>query len=241
MKRRAESAATEMTLLEHLEELRQRLIKAIVALLIGIVAGTFLTPTVLRMLLIPLGGQELKAISPTEAPAAYFKVATVIGVVLAMPIIVYHLFRFAQPGLMPRERRTLLLGVPAASLSFALGVVFAATVLLPTAIPFLQGFLKDIVRPDYTIEHYISFVGNIMLWTGLVFETPLVMTFLARLGIVTPQGFAKARRLVIVGAAIGAAIVTPTTDIVNMLLVLAPFILLYEVGILLARLAQRPA
>jgi len=116
-------------------------------------------------------------------------------------------------------------------------VIFAATVLLPAAIPFLQAFLKDIVEQRYTIEEYISFVGNVMLWAGLVFETPLVMYFLAKLGVVTPQGFAKARRVVIVGAAAGAAIITPTTDPINMLLVMVPFMVLYELGILLARLA----
>jgi sec-independent protein translocase protein TatC len=116
-------------------------------------------------------------------------------------------------------------------------VVFAATVLLPAALPFLQGFLFGIVEQRYSIERYISFVGNILLWAGLVFETPLVMYFLAKLGVVEPAGFAKARRIVIIGAAAGAAVITPTTDPINMLLVMVPFMLLYELGILLARLA----
>ena len=116
-------------------------------------------------------------------------------------------------------------------------MIFAAVVLLPTAIPFLQGFLSGIVEQRYSIDHYMSFVSNILLWAGIVFETPLVMFFLAKLGVVTPQGFAKAWRIVIVGAAAGAAIITPTTDPVNMLLVMAPFMLLYGFGILLARLA----
>ncbi|MBU0704893.1 MAG: twin-arginine translocase subunit TatC, partial [Chloroflexi bacterium] len=90
---------------------------------------------------------------------------------------------------------------------------------------------------NYSIDYYMSFVSNILLWAGLVFETPLVMFFLAKLGVVTPQGFAKARRVVVVGAAVGAAIITPTVDPVNMLLIMGPFLLLYELGILLARLA----
>ena len=227
----------EMGILEHLEELRQRLIRAVIALAIGVVLGTFLTSPVLKVLVAPLGDQLPLAISPTEAPAVFFKVASVIGVVIAMPVIMYQVFQFVRPGLKPTERRYVLIGAPVASLSFALGVVFAAVVLLPTAIPFLQGFLSGIVEQRYSIDRYISFVSNVLLWAGLVFETPLVMYFLTKLGVVTPQGFAKVRRVVIVGAAVGAAIITPTTDPVNMLLVMVPFMLLYELGILLARLA----
>jgi sec-independent protein translocase protein TatC len=226
-----------MTLLEHLDELRQRLVRVVIALLIGVIAGTFVSPAVLRILVAPLGDQVPLAISPTEAPAVFFKVAIVVGVVIAMPVIVYQLFQFARPGLEPDEQRYILIGAPAASVSFAVGVVFAALVLLPTALPFLQGFLFGIVEQRYSIDRYISFVSNVLLWAGLVFETPLVMYFLAKLGVATPQGFAKARRIVVVGAAAGAAVITPTTDPVNMLLVMVPFMLLYELGILLARLA----
>ena len=237
MKKRTENNQAEMALLEHLDELRQRLIKVIIALLMGTVIGTFITPPALEMLVAPLGDQVPLAISPTEAPAVFFKVAIVIGVVIAMPVIMYQAFQFMRPGLETLERRYVLIGAPVASLSFAAGVVFAATVLLPAALPFLQGFLFGIVEQRYSIDRYISFVSNILLWAGLVFETPLVMYFLAKLGIVTPDGYAKARRIVIIGAAAGAAIITPTTDPVNMLLVMVPFMLLYELGILLARLA----
>ena len=237
MQKQASSDQGEMTLLEHLNELRQRLIKVVVALLIGVIVGTFVASPILRVLVAPLGDQVPLAISPTEAPAVFFKVAFVVGVVIAMPVILYQLFQFARPGLEPAERRYMLIGAPAASLSFAAGVVFAALVLLPTSLPFLQGFLFGIVEQRYSIDRYISFVSNIMLWAGLVFETPLVMYFLAKLGVSTPQGFAKARRIVIVGAAAGAAVITPTTDPVNMLLVMVPFMVLYELGILLAKLA----
>jgi sec-independent protein translocase protein TatC len=229
----------EMGLLDHLDELRRRLMRAVIALVIGVVIGTFLTPPALEMLVKPLRelGQVPLALSPTEAPAVFFKVAIIIGLVIAMPVIMYQLFRFAAPGLMPHEKRYILLGAPIASLSFAAGVAFAATILVPNALPFLQTFLRGIVEQRYSIEYYISFVGNILLWAGIVFETPLVMYFLAKLGVVDHKGFAKMRRLVVIGAAAGAAIITPTTDPVNMLLVMVPFMLLYELGILLARFA----
>jgi sec-independent protein translocase protein TatC len=161
----------------------------------------------------------------------------VVGIVLAMPVIVYELFMFARPGLSARERRYIILGVPMASLFFAGGVVFAALVLLPAAIPFLQSFLSEFIEQKYSIDQYMSFVTNILVWAGIVFETPLVMFFLAKLGVATPQGFAKVRRVVVVGAAVGAAIITPTVDPINMLLVMGPFLVLYEFGILLARFA----
>jgi sec-independent protein translocase protein TatC len=202
-----------------------------------VIAGTFVTPPILKLLVAPLGDQVPIAISPTEAPAVFFKVAIVIGLVISMPVIIYQLFQFARPGLESNEQRYVIIGAPVASLSFALGVVFAALVLLPAALPFLQGFLFGIVEQRYSIDLYVSFVSNILVWAGVVFETPLVMYFLAKLGVVNHEGFAKARRLVVIGAAAGAAVITPTTDPVNMLLVMVPFMLLYELGILLARLA----
>ena len=237
MEKQAKTDQGEMTILEHLDELRQRLIKVVIAVLIGVIAGTFVTPPVLKLLVAPLGDQVPIAISPTEAPAVFFKVAIVIGLVISMPVIIYQLFQFARPGLETREQRYVIIGAPAASLSFAAGVVFAALVLLPAALPFLQGFLFGIVEQRYSIDRYVSFVSNILVWAGVVFETPLVMYFLAKLGVVDHEGFAKARRLVVIGAAAGAAVITPTTDPVNMLLVMVPFMLLYELGILLARLA----
>lgn len=231
----------EMGLLEHLEELRQRLVKAVIALLVGVVVGTFLAPYALEFLRAPLGDQPLIAIAPTETTSVFFKVAVVIGVVIAMPVIMIQAFRFAAPGLKRHERRYIVVGGILAAISFAVGVAFAATVLIPSAIPFLQGFLQNVVEQRYSVERYLSFVSNIMLWSGLVFETPLVMFFLAKLGVVGPKGFASLRRVVFFGAAAGAAIITPTTDPVNMLLVMIPFVLLYELGILLAKLAGRPA
>lgn len=230
---------SELSLFEHLNELRQRLIKVVIALLICIVMGTFVTTPVLKILVAPLEDLVPLALSPTESAAVFFKIAVLMGVVLAMPVIMYQIFQFARPGLEPHEQRYVLIGAPAASLSFAAGVIFAAIVLLPNALPFLKGFLSEIVEQRYSIDLYISFVGNILLWAGLVFETPLVMYFLAKLGIVTHEGFAQARRVVIIGAAAGAAVITPTTDPVNMLLIMVPFMLLYELGILLARLAVK--
>ncbi len=224
-----------MSILEHLAELRDRLLKSVIALAVGVLVGGLIAPPVLKLLVAPLGDQTPIAIAPTESVAVYFKVSIMVGLVVAMPVIVYQLFRFVAPGLEPQERRYVLVGAPVAAISFAGGVVFAALVLIPAAMPFLRGFLPDIVEQTYSINNYMSFVSTILLWAGLVFETPLIMYFLAKLGVVTPDGFGKARRTVIIGAAVVAAVITPTHDPINMLLIMIPFLVLYELGILLAR------
>jgi sec-independent protein translocase protein TatC len=230
---------SEMSIWEHLDELRQRLVKAVIALVIGVIIGMLVTePIILPQIIAPLGEDILIAVKPTETSSVFFKIAVVVGIVLAMPVIAYQLFQFVRPGLENKEQRYVLIGAPAASLFFAGGVVFAAKVLLPAAIPFLQGFLGEYIKPTYSIDFYLSFVTNIMLWAGLVFETPLVMYILALMNVVTADGFTKAWRVVVVGAAVGAAIITPTVDPVNMLLLMGPFLVLYGLGILLARLAQ---
>jgi sec-independent protein translocase protein TatC len=228
-----------MTILEHLAELRARLVKAVIALLVGMVLGAFLTEPVLRQLVAPLGDQKPYAGSPIATTSAFFQIAAVIGLVLAMPVIMYQLFRYISPGLTPNERRYAITAAPIAALCFGAGAAFATYVILPAAIPFLSGFLEDVVAGIYTIQEYLSFVSSVMIAAGLVFETPLVMYVLAKLGVVTPSGFASGRRVVLVGAAIGAAVITPTPDPLNMMLVMGPFVLLYELGILLAKLAVR--
>jgi len=229
----------EMSLFEHLDELRQRMLKAVIALVIGMVLGSFVTEPVLRILIEPLGDVTPVALSPNETPSVFFKLALLIGLVIAMPVIVYQVFRFAAPGLQEKERRYIIVGAPVASISFALGVVFAAKIMLPAAVPFLKGFLGEIVEPNYSIEKYIQFVGNILLWAGIVFETPLLMYFLSMLGVVKPEQYAKVRRIVIVASAVGAAVITPTLDPVNMMALMIPFMVLYEVGILLAKIGRR--
>lgn len=226
-----------MTILEHLGELRERLFKATIALIIGVAGGTYFAPRVLKFLITPLGDQVPLALGPVEAPVVFFKASLIIGAVIAMPVIIYQIFRFVAPGLKPREKRYILIGTPAVAISFAIGVAFAIFVLLPAAVPFLRGFLTDIVDQRYSIERYISFVSTVVLWAGLVFETPLVMFFLAKIGVVTHKSFAGARKGVVVGAAVVAAVITPTHDPFNMFLIMVPFLILYELGILLARLA----
>lgn len=230
---------TEMTLLHHLEELRQRLIIAFVALLITTLFSLIFTKRFLILLIEPMGDSLPMAISPTETIAIYFKIALISGIILAMPVIIYQLIRFVAPGLLPHERRYLFFVVPSASFLYASGVAFAYYVMLPAAIPFLQGFMGDIIRQEWTVEKYISLVTRLMFWLGIIFETPLVIAFLARLGIVSPAMLWKNLRYAIVIIAVVAAVATPTPDPFNMSLLMLPLLLLYLFSILLARIFYR--
>jgi len=188
-------------------------------------------------LVLPLGGRVPQAISPTETIITYFKVALVAGVVLAMPVIVYQFARFLLPGLMPQERRYLYILVPGASIMFLLGVAFTAMVMLPRMIAFLMAFGSDFVEQQWTLNEYISFVTSLLFWIGLAFETPLVIFFLAKMKIVTYETLVKNFRYAILVVAIVAAVITPTPDPFNMLVVMFPLLGLYAFGVLLARLA----
>jgi len=169
----------------------------------------------------------------------FTKVALISGVALAMPVLVYQLISFIAPGLTRQEKRYLYLILPGATLSFVAGIAFAYFVMLPTAIPFLKGFLGDIVQPNWFVDKYISFITSLLFWVGLSFETPLLIFFLAKLGIVTPAALSRNRKYAILVIAVLAAVITPTPDPFNMILVMAPLVILYEVGILLARITYR--
>ena len=229
-----------MTLLEHVTELRLRLFRALAGLTVGAIIGSFFTTRAIKILTAPLGEDvQIIAVSPTAPPIIFFKVALLLGLLIALPYILYQLYAFLRPGLFPHERKFLLLSVPGVIVLFALGMVFTLGILIPFSMPVLMGFLQGIVRPTYTLDEYLAFVTTLLLWMGLLFQTPLVMYTLARLGLVKPTNLRRARKMVIFLSAVVAAIITPTTDPFTMLLVTGPFIVLYELGILLAGLALR--
>lgn len=232
-----EGEAAVMPLLEHLKELRNRLIRASIALLIMTIVSFLFTRHVLLFLIEPMGGTVPQALKPTESLGNYMKVALLCGIILAMPFIVYQIGRFIAPGLTKHERRYLFFLVPAATLSFITGVAFAYYVMLPTAIPFLQGFMDDIVQQNWALGEYLSFVTSLLFWIGVSFEMPLFVYFLAKLGILDANTLIKNFKYAVVIIAIMAAIITPTVDPLNMFLVMGPLIVLYGVGILLAKLA----
>jgi sec-independent protein translocase protein TatC len=228
-----------MTLMEHLIELRSRMIKMALALVITTALSFAFTDYLINILTEPLpGGREtMQAIDVTENIGVWMRVSLISGVVLAMPVLVYQGLGFIVPGLTRAERRYLWLVVPGASVLFLIGVLFCYFIMLPVAVPFLLTFLNIPTKPRPST--YIGFVTNLMFWIGLAFETPMILYFLSWVGLINTQFLIKMRKYAVLLNAVIAAAITPTTDPVNMALVMGPLTVLYEMGVLLSRLAYR--
>ncbi|MSQ06418.1 MAG: twin-arginine translocase subunit TatC [Dehalococcoidia bacterium] len=226
---------------QHLLELRRRLFISVLALLAGSGVGFAFYQQILELLIRPArladNGAQLVFIEATELLTTSFKVSMLAGVVLAFPVILYQVVRFVAPGLTRRERRYLLAFLPGAMLAFVGGMAFAYFVLLPPALGFLLTFGADVATPMIRISNLVALILRLLFWMGLVFETPLVMYLLAQLGVVNARMLTRFRPYWLVVAFLLGAIITPTFDPVNQALVAIPLLVLYELGIWLARLA----
>ncbi|HML22166.1 MAG TPA: twin-arginine translocase subunit TatC [Aggregatilinea sp.] len=231
-----EADDTPQTLFEHLNELRSRLFRAILALVIGVLASAVFTSSILKYLIKPYGS-ELKVLGPTESVVMYFRVALLAGAILAIPYITLQLFMFIAPGLNRKEKRWIYMALPATTGLFLVGVAFAWFIMVPSALGFLRDFESGIFEADWTAERYIAFITSLLFWIGVAFEMPVVVFVLARLGILGPRPLLHNWRFAVVLITIAAALITPTVDPFNMLLVIAPLLGLYIVSIGLAALA----
>lgn len=234
----------EQSLSGHLTELRRRLVVSVITLLLATVAAFALHPYILGALMGPARGFEslrenrLVFTQATEMLGVIMKVSLMGGLALSAPVLLYQVVMFVSPGLTSREKRYLYALLPGVMVSFAVGVTFGYYVLLPPALNFLFTFGSDIAQPMITIGNYMNLVVTLLFWLGVSFQTPLVMFFLSKIGVVTPRALAKQRRYALVAAFIMGALITPTFDPINQSLVAVPIILLYELGIWLARLAR---
>ncbi|MCL2706802.1 MAG: twin-arginine translocase subunit TatC [Dehalococcoidia bacterium] len=224
------------TVLEHLKELRKRILYSGAAVLVGLVFGMITATRILRLLtqLVPEG--VLAALTPTENVTVWFQVGLTTGFIIAMPFLVYQLFAFIGPGLTKREKRFIFSIIPAITIMFLLGVVFAYFIALPQMLRFLVNFGEEFAQPVFSISSYINIVTRVLLFVGLIFETPLIIMGLARLGIVSPKWLAARRKWWILLSFIIAAIISPTMDIYSQTIFAIPMIVLMELGILLARI-----
>ncbi len=228
-----------LTFLGHLGELRQRLIRCVIAVVIAsIISFVFFKP-IFYYLILPAGDINLVYIEMTEMIGTIMKVCLTSGIILAMPYLTYQLLMFVSPALTRKEKRYVYLILPWIALMFVGGVAFGYFILIPPATRFLITFGSDIAVPQIKIGNYISIVSRLLLAIGLAFEMPVVTTFLARLGIITSKWLASKRKIAIISAFILAAIITPTFDPINQSLVAVPLIILYEMSIWLAKLVQR--
>jgi len=240
----AEDLDNQFTLLEHLNELRKRLVWAALALMIATIVSFLFAQYILNFLLIPysnsIGGDAtLQTLKPTEGLETYFKVALLSGAIIAMPVILIQFWQFISPGTTVQERRYIYIFVPSALFLFLLGIAFAWFILAPAAIFFLANFMTDIFKTDWTGQEYISFVTRLVFWMGVSFQLPIVAYFVARIGVITSQNLRDQWRVAIVAVAVIAAIITPSIDPVTMLLTMAPLLVLYLLSIGLAKIGQR--
>jgi sec-independent protein translocase protein TatC len=227
-----------MSFWEHLDELRQRLFKAVLALVVGTVIGVAVATPVLQYLQSPYG-RPFTVLGPTGGVVAYFRVSLLIGGIIAIPVITYQLLAFILPGLTSKEKRFLLLSIPPITVLFIIGVIFAWTILIPPALNFLEGFQADLFKPEWTADLYLGFVTALLFWMGVAFETPLIFFVLSILGMVTARLLLKNWRIAIIGSAVAAAMITPTIDPVNMFLVMGPLLALYVLSIVLVAVGTR--
>jgi len=232
-----------LTLVEHLKELRYRLVVSAVAVIIGLAVSAYFGEDLIEFLKEPAKERspnfQTQFIEPFELFGTYFRVALLGGVIIGMPVIVYQALRFVSPGLRPNERRWLYGTAVGAAFLFLCGVGFAYYVALPPGLDFLLNFGNgDLANPNIRIGSYIDFVTRLLFWTGVAFETPLVVMFLARFRIVTARQLLGWWRLAIVAAFLVSAFVTPTIDPVTQTLVAGPIVVLYFLGIILAVIVQ---
>lgn len=229
-----------MTLLEHLEELRRRIIVVAVAILLASIAGFFLADALIALIRAPLpdDGASLIATSVTEAFSVRMQVALMAGITIAMPVILYEIWAFVTPGLTRHERRLVwpLLGV--AIVLFAAGLALGY-LLIPVAVSFLLDFSLEGVEPLLAIGEYVGFVTTFLLAFGLALEFPVVLYLLARLGVLSYAFLAKRRRYAIVGIVLFAIVITPGDIVVGSATLAVVMYGLFEITLQLIRLLGR--
>lgn len=234
-----------MALMDHLRELRTRIIYALVALGLGMLLSFWFSSRVMDGLMaICQPDCTFQAIEPLEKMTTWFRISLILGLVVASPVILYQAVAFILPALHRHERRYLFLFLPGAGLLFAIGMAFGYFLVLPRTIGFLVGFLageslspagEQLIKTQLRISTYVSFLTNLLLVIGLAFQTPLVVFLLSKLGILTPRVMSRYRRHAVLVMAVLAAVLTPTPDPFTMFMVMVPMYVLYEAGGVLAR------
>lgn len=227
----------EMSLIEHLEEFRRRLIICVVAVAIASGASWFYVPRLIAIITQPVG--KLYYLSPGEAFFTYLKMSVFAGFLVALPIVLYELWLFVVPALTRRERTTALVLVPASLALFFLGLAFSYFFVLPAGLRFFLGFATENLQPLLSLGQYLSFVISFLLPFGVIFELPIFILVLAKMGLVSSALLQKSRKLTLVLAFVVGALAAPTPDIFSQTMVAVPLILLYELSIVIVKYILR--
>jgi sec-independent protein translocase protein TatC len=228
----------------HLRELRDRLLKSAGAVFLGALVGVWLVsdsspvgplPELIIQHFAP--GRTLEAIGVAEVFVNYMGIALLVGFTIAIPVVVYQLVAFFSPGLTGQEKRVVFTALPFVTELFLAGLAFGWFFTIPAALDFLLNFgtASGQIEVKPTPDNFFSAITRLLLWNGLVFELPALIYLLARLGLVNAKQLGQARRYAVVVIVIAAAVITPTGDPFNLMLLAVPMYLLYELGIVLAR------
>ena len=237
--------AGEMPFLDHLEELRWRVLWSVLAVIAGAIVGFVLVDRMdaMQLLIRPiepfLDGGKLKYLSPTDPFFVTLKLSLVAGLVLASPIVIYQIWAFLAPALLPSEKRVIVPALYGGVVLFLAGVVMSYQLVLPMTLRFTMSFQTEFLEQSIVIGPYMAMVTRLLLAFGIVFELPVVILILSALGLVTPEFLASKRRHAIAMITILAAVLTPGDVITVTIMMMAPLILLYELSILLSRVVTR--
>ena len=237
-----ESGDVEMSFLDHIEELRWRIIYSLIGILVfTIIAWIFIDPLVEIVLLKPArdANASLQNLRPFGQLFLYVQVAIIVGIVASLPNIFYQLWKFIAPALKKKERKYILWIVFFSTFCFLAGIAFAYFVMLPLAMKFAAQFGTQEISNEFAIDEYMSIIISVMLAAGVVFELPMVSFFLSKLGILTPKFMRKYRRHAIVIILVLAAILTPGADPVSQVILAVPLVLLYEISIFISKISSK--
>ncbi len=237
-----ENGDIEMSFLDHIEELRWRIIYALIGVVVfTIIAWIFVDPLVETILLKPArdANAPLQNLRPFGQLFLYIQVAIIVGVVASLPNIFYQLWKFISPALKKREQKYIVWIVVFSTICFLTGITFAYFVMLPLTMKFAAQFGTSEIANEFAIDEYMSIIISVMLAAGLVFELPMISFFLSKLGILTPKFMRKYRRHAIVIILILAAFLTPGADPVSQVILAVPLVLLYEISIFISKISSK--
>lgn len=220
--------ASSMSVVDHLSELRTRLVIAIVAIIVGTLGAYYYVEDILQILVAPAG--KLYYTKPTEAFFTYMKISLVAGCIVSSPVWFYQIWAFIVPALSKGEKKVTFMVVPTAVVLFVVGVLFSYYLVLPMAIQFFIGFGTDELQPLFSIGQYIDFVIAFILPFGITFELPLILIALGILGILSSDRLREYRKMFILLAFIIGAAISPTPDMLSQTMIAGPMILLYEIS-----------
>ncbi len=236
-------SAEKQPFLSHLEELRKRLVVCAIGVGAGFVIAYIFSERLFKLLVAPLKavmpeGDQLIFTNLPEMFFAYIKVAFIAGIMAAAPLIFYELWMFIAPGLYQKEKKMAIPFVISSTILFVGGALFGYFVVFPFGFKFFIGFSNEYVKALPSVKQYFSFSMKLLFAFGVVFELPVIIFFLSKMGIVTPQFLKQKRKYAILLAFVLAAILTPP-DVITQCMMAGPLIVLYEIGIIVSRIAQK--